>query len=627
MSATYVDPRGPIRTNAMLPGPVFDVELATSSRRARYYALRFLYGAILLFLVIENDPANYPSYYGANGSQFTIQQTANLGRWLFTSFAFTQSAVVLFLTPPLFAGVIAEEKQRRTLQYLLASRLSSAEIVLGKLCARALHIGVFLTLGVPVLSMFSLFGGVPPELVYLTFASSVTTVFFLASLSLLVSTYARRPREAISLVYVFELAWLFLPWMLTTIMPAASGIWLLLYEQIRPVVQWVFASSPIALMRILVLGVTPSVLPTFTWMVGLQVSFGVLFLVTAILRLRPVYRKQGESSRWVTVFKSLQRGKRLLPRPACGDDPMVWKERYVSRTSAFTKVVGCLVGVLVGGVIAYSSFDLAVAAFREVSVYGYGSTTQNTARHAFSMFLRFLSAVAYAAWVLAVASAASTSITHEREADTWMSLMATPLEGSQVLLAKMFGAVWSTRWMALLLFVLWTLGLAAGSLHPVGFIAAIVEVSVFIWFAAALGTAVSLRIKHSSQAMTVTVGIMLLLNGGYTLCCIPLEPDTALITVGVTPVLVGSTLISYENLAELLGNTGLYWSRHYTEMCAACVFGTFGYAVLAFGIMIRAMVAFDKAVDRPRRLGYIAGERSLDEVFREIASRAASDES
>ena len=66
---------------------------------------------------------------------------------------------VLVLTPAIVAGVIADEKQRKTLQYLMVSRLNSAEIVLGKLFARLLHIGVFLAIGLPVMSLTSLFGG------------------------------------------------------------------------------------------------------------------------------------------------------------------------------------------------------------------------------------------------------------------------------------------------------------------------------------------------------------------------------------------------------------------------------------------------------------------------------------
>ena len=53
----------------------------------------------------------------------------------FISVRRAQGIALLCLIPALVAGVIADEHQRKTLHYLLASRLSSAEIVLGKLGA------------------------------------------------------------------------------------------------------------------------------------------------------------------------------------------------------------------------------------------------------------------------------------------------------------------------------------------------------------------------------------------------------------------------------------------------------------------------------------------------------------
>ncbi|HEV3122211.1 MAG TPA: hypothetical protein VGY53_09920, partial [Isosphaeraceae bacterium] len=35
----------------MLPGPVFNVELVITARRARYYVVRAIYGLVLLILV------------------------------------------------------------------------------------------------------------------------------------------------------------------------------------------------------------------------------------------------------------------------------------------------------------------------------------------------------------------------------------------------------------------------------------------------------------------------------------------------------------------------------------------------------------------------------------------------
>src|SRR5436305_1279842 len=124
----------------MLPGPVFDVELLTLARRKRYYAFRFLYGLLLLFLIAQNDPAVNGGYHVGASGELSIQELAEVGRMMFTTFAWSQAVVVLMITPALVAGVIADEKQRKTLHYLLSSRLTSGEIVLGKLCARMLTV-------------------------------------------------------------------------------------------------------------------------------------------------------------------------------------------------------------------------------------------------------------------------------------------------------------------------------------------------------------------------------------------------------------------------------------------------------------------------------------------------------
>src|SRR5262249_43268618 len=151
------------------------------------------------------------------------------------------------LTPALVAGVIAEEKQRKTLHYLLASRLSSTEIVVGKLAARMLHVGVFLAIGLPVTSLLSLFGGVDPLAVVLVFAGTLSTALFLSALAILVSTHARRPREAITIAYSLELVWFVGPTTVASALSAAGGNWSRFYEVIRPVVDWIGPTSPLFL--------------------------------------------------------------------------------------------------------------------------------------------------------------------------------------------------------------------------------------------------------------------------------------------------------------------------------------------------------------------------------------------
>ena len=59
-----------------------------------------------------------------------------------------QGLGLILLIPALVAGIISDEYQRKTLHYLLASRLSSAEIVLGKLGARMVHVVAFVGAGI-----------------------------------------------------------------------------------------------------------------------------------------------------------------------------------------------------------------------------------------------------------------------------------------------------------------------------------------------------------------------------------------------------------------------------------------------------------------------------------------------
>src|SRR3954447_26402071 len=166
----------------MLPGPVFNSELTLTARRARYYAIRFLYGMILLFFVVQAAPTSRLGEVFWQGGEVSIAEMAAAGSRIFEAFAILQSVAVLVLTPVIVAGVVADEKRRKTLHYLMASRLTSAEIILGKLFARLLHVGIFLAIGLPVMGLISLFGGVEPLWVVLAYGGTLSTAFFLAAL-------------------------------------------------------------------------------------------------------------------------------------------------------------------------------------------------------------------------------------------------------------------------------------------------------------------------------------------------------------------------------------------------------------------------------------------------------------
>jgi ABC-type transport system involved in multi-copper enzyme maturation permease subunit len=583
----------------MLPGPVFNVELLTTARRARYYAVRVLYGLILLFVLWQM----YSSYFywrTRNTNNLSIHDMSEFAHETFAAIGVAQLIAVLALTPTLVAGVISDEKQRKTLHYLLASRLTSAEIVLGKLAARLLHVGVFLALALPIVSLIGLFGGVDPELVLYTYAGTFTTAFFLAGLSIWISTIARRVRDAIFAVYLLEIAWLALP----VIVVSIFAIWPRVWRWFQPISEWILATNPFytlmqALNRFGAGG--PALLARFLFMAALQVGFGMAFVVLALWRLRPIFQAQGGEVKRPSWFERRVRRPRFLLRPDCGDDPMLWKERYFTRSGKLVRWVVRILSLCGGVIMAYWILYFAGPAIQELWQYGYGWAGRYTGREELNYCLRTCGTILYVLWMLGVGAAAASGITSEKEEDTWISLTTTTLTGTEILNAKMLGAVWSMRRIAYAVFGLWAFGVAIGAIHPFGLLAEMLEWTVFTWFATALGTFTSLKSRTTIRATATTVVVLALLNVGYMMCCVPFRPDTPMIMVGCTPAIVAISLMSFGDLWGLLGFVSAGYRRQEGELVATCVLSLVGYAVAAIALTALSISGFDKAVDRPKR--------------------------
>jgi ABC-type transport system involved in multi-copper enzyme maturation permease subunit len=590
----------------MLPGPVFAVEMITTARRRRYYAIRLLYGIILLLIIWQSYLSNFGWSEPSPWREYSVHQMSAFARSTYIAFVMTQGITIAVLTPALVAGVIADEKQRKTLHYLLASALSGGEIVLGKLLARLLHLGVFLAIGLPVLSLLTLFGGIDPREIVLVYVGTGAAMFFLAALSILVSTYARRVRDAILVAFLLELAWLVIPPLITL---GLSSWRPALYGWIRPVSEWVFAVHPFALIDVPWLRGTNTWMERFWWMVGLQIAYGSVFVAWAVWRLRPVFRNQEVRWRW-TMRLGRWRG-RLLPRPSCGDDPMLWKERYVSRLRGVTRLIATLVTLALFSFGVYGLWLLGWEAFKELSVFGYGAVgwQQAGARQRFHEFLQAASGFLYVLMMLGVASIASSGVSAEREEDTWISLLATPLEGEEILRAKMFGAAWGVRWFALVLVLLWAIGLMVGSVHPFGILAVLIELAVDTWFVVALGTYFSLRARTTTRALGWTIGLLVFSNVGYLLILAMAGPEEPILLFGCTPFVIVVSLLSFDDVWALLGiyHDGGYGTPFRSPdgvgTVSACVLSVLAYGFAALVLTLGAFSTFDQVADRPRRDG------------------------
>jgi hypothetical protein len=473
-----------------------------------------------------------------------------------------------------------------------------------------LHVVIFLAIGLPVMSLLTLFGGVDPVLVVMSTALSLSLAFFLASLSVLCSTVSKRVKEAISIAYALEGFWLIFPTLVDASLPINHPE---LYAAIKPFLSWWTATTPwglIGAMRMSAGGrfITPLV-EAVLWMVGLQFALGCLFLALAVVRLRPVFKAQEGARAFRFLGIPLPGSKmgrlRLWGKKPVSDSAMWWKELHTSRTSGAAQLVALLMGVGIVCTVAYWTWIYAISAFADFRMSSYYESS--TARAEFSNLLRILTTSIGVICILAVTVGGANAMTSEREDDTWISLVATPLEGPEIVVPKMIGMVWKVRFALFGVLLLDLVGMVCGSIHPMGVLFQSIELAAFLLFGTALGTFCSLKARSTWRSQATATGVLMVVSGGYLACCCPVmfQGRPSFLTFsGCMPMLLGFAPVAPWEYAEFffVGKTTIPGAMaEVTSMILASVCGTIGYAATGFALAFASVYGFDRAADRPRR--------------------------
>ena len=594
----------------MLPGPVFNFELQATARRGRFYTIRAFY-AIVLLIILWAIHASWSSAY--DGAEIPQSMVTWFGVSALGGITIGQEILVLVLTPALVAGVIADEKKRKTLHYLMASQLTSSEIVLGKLFVRMLYVGVLLGVSVPVMSLLVMLGGIDPWLVVMSCGATLSTAWFLATLSIWVSTMARRPREALFIVYGLEGLWLAVPTLVANTLPTG---WPMIDGPALKVAEWVGASSPADVMwvvsRGMVFGSTARWEDVVYWMIGLQLAAGVVLAALAAVQLRPIFRRQDGAVSKPRGLRGILAKRRVRSHPRLGDRPMLWKELHTSRARGFARLVGWLLTLIAGGFLAYYAVRLGRDAFLEVWQFGYGGRmdwTTATARWQFYWLLVGVVPLIYLVGTVTIAGAAAAAITSEHEEDTWVSLTATDLTGREIVLAKLLGSLGRARRLWAVLGLLIIAGVAANSLHWLTLPVLVLALTVYAWFAAALGLWISIQLRSTWRAQFLTIASMLLVNvaGQGIINMMSIRGYAPQLWPGFTPYEVGKLVLNAQILERLSQTTwprlwrfwdlddGLGWLTIFS------IISLIAYAVLAAFLTWDALRRFEIVAGRARR--------------------------
>ena len=127
--------------------PILSRELLTATRKPRLWGNRSFFGTILLTALLATLGARY--YWDVQDLSHHIM--ARVARQVFLWFLAAHACAIFGVVSAKAVMSIAEEKDRRTLDFLLATQLSNAEIVLGKLASCLMFLFAEFAVGLPIM--------------------------------------------------------------------------------------------------------------------------------------------------------------------------------------------------------------------------------------------------------------------------------------------------------------------------------------------------------------------------------------------------------------------------------------------------------------------------------------------
>ena len=122
--------------------------------------------------------------------------SATIGQGIFAALLMLETLQVVFLAPSATAGAISLEREKQTLDMLIATPISSVAIVLGKLLSALTYVFLLIIASVPLTAVVFVYGGVGPEDVLRGYAVLLATALGLGSFGLLCSSLVKRTQAA-----------------------------------------------------------------------------------------------------------------------------------------------------------------------------------------------------------------------------------------------------------------------------------------------------------------------------------------------------------------------------------------------------------------------------------------------
>ncbi len=442
----------------MLLGAVFEREVGCAPRARGWFVARAVYCGALLAIIAT-------CWLVVTGTQSvaTAGDTARFGATLLRILAPLQLSLAVLAAALAGAVAVSAEKDRRTLELLLVSRLTDRELVLGKLAGSLVRVVLLLVAAVPMFAIAALFGGVTvPQLARL-FVVTMAAALAAASIATAVAFWKDTTFQTLAITLFLLATWVAVGETLAATRGPLAG------AAVSPA-RAVFAALAPEGGRTLV-----PFLAVCAALIG-----GANAVAVACLRRWNVAREARRPA-------SAEQAAAFRPARKVWSNPILWREIC---TRAYGRMI-----ILV---------RLAWLALFAVAVVG---IVREAAAARPDRFAVAMAVVPMAlASLVAVAALAVTSITTERDRGALDLLLVSDLEPAEFVWGKLLGVLVVAREIVLLPLFLCVVLVATGITTVENGIYLAVGMAALLFFAAVLGFHVGLSYAASRQAIAVALG-------------------------------------------------------------------------------------------------------------------------
>ena len=513
-----------------LTGPIFEKELLISSRKRRYYSLRFAYVAVLGIFIAYIWFIAYMQNSNSVSPIVKVSRMAQIGIYISAAIVWFQFICSQLLAIILLSTSISNEIYHKTLGVLMTTPVNSFQIVFGKLLSKLLLIVLLIAISLPLLTIIRVFGGVPWNFVVAGLCITLSASIFTGSLSLALSIYNRQSHLVIVrsiMICVFLYA---IPQILYYLLQRGIIENDELYKIIPAMGLFLINPFRIMIEMTYSLYAATPMISTNEWLLHCLAMTGLSSLIIAwsVFCVRKVGMKQitGESG----LF-GIHKEKKLAKETGKNNKntsknssskirsikgpPVIWKE-----------VVNPLVNSKRFTTLLSFSFTFVFLSISYSLCYYYDLLDKIETHIAFLIAYLLIG-------LMRSATFASTSITSEKEAGTWPILLISPLERKEIAFGKIIGSFLRTWTYWLLFFVHLIVFVFLGEISPFTIIPLILLVISSALLVSSIGVLFSTLFRKSSTSSTFSTISFFIFT--IPICCpVPIiiaSPILCLITI------------------------------------------------------------------------------------------------